>query len=70
MTQAWSIVELWFATYGRVGAVALVAVALGYLALHRLVVGPILWPLAIIAGYGLLSLCVALLSWLHWFTAV
>jgi hypothetical protein len=69
MTQAWSLVEVWFLTYGRVGAVALVALALGYIALHRLLVGPILWPLAIIVGFGLLSLCVGLLSWWHWFTA-
>lgn len=69
MTQAWSLVEVWFLTYGRVGAVALVALALGYLALHRLLAGPILWPLAIIVGFGLLSLCVGLLSWWHWFTA-
>ncbi len=69
MTQAWSLVGVWFLTYGRVGAIALVALALGYLALHRLLGGPILWPLAIIVGFGLLSLCVGLLSWLHWFTA-
>jgi len=69
LTQAWSLVELWFLTYGRVGAVALVALALGYLALHRLLEGPILWPLAIIVGFGLLSLCVGLLAWLHEFGA-
>ena len=69
MTQAWSLVELWFLTYGRVGAVALVALALGYLVLHRLLEGPILWPLAIIVGFGLLSLCVGLLSWWHGFGA-
>jgi hypothetical protein len=70
MTHAWSLVELWFLTYGRVGAVILVALALGYLALHRLLAGPILWPLAIIVGFGLLSLCVGLLSWWHWFNGM
>jgi hypothetical protein len=65
VTEILSLAQLWLATYAQVGAIVLVALALGYLPLQRLIEGPVLWPLAVIVGFGLLSLYVCLLSWFH-----
>jgi hypothetical protein len=64
------VTELWLITYGKVGLVALLALGLGWILLQRLALGILLWPLALISGFGLLSLLIGLLSWLHCFTPV